>query len=232
MNDQLKNVTKLLWPVILVTFIADVALLIFYTPKEESMGQIQKVFYLHLPVAINTFMACLTVFVASVGYLMQRATWWDDLAHAAARIAVQFCAVVLLTGMTWGHHAWGHWWTWSPRLTFSLVLFFLYVVYLVVRSSVEGRERRALICAVYGVIAFLDVPLVYLSARMLPDIHPGSVPLEPAMRLTLAAWFVPVTLLNFALIAVRFGLNRQARGEVVTSQRGFEPIMNSSKAVA
>jgi ABC-type transport system involved in cytochrome c biogenesis permease subunit len=112
--------------------------------------------------------------------------------------------------MIWGRAAWGVWWTWSPRLTFSLILFLLYVVYLVIRSSVEGRERRAIIGSVYAIIAFLDVPLVWLSARLLPDIHPGSVQLEPAMKMTLLASFVPVTLLAVGLVVTRFVLNRTA----------------------
>lgn len=197
------------WIMLALLFAGDVVLLQKYTPTEQSMGAVQKIFYLHLPVAINTFLACTTAFVASIGYLWKRTAWWDDLAWAAVRIAVQFCAVVLLTGMCWGHGAWGVWWTWSPRLTFSLALFLLYLVYLLVRSSIEGRERRAVIAAVYGVVAFLDVPLVWLSARLMPDIHPGSIELAPAMKLTLVAWLVPVTLLAAGLITVRFALNRR-----------------------
>jgi heme exporter protein C len=198
------------WIALAAIFAADLYLLATYTPTEEHMGPVQKIFYLHLPVAINTGLACMTAFVASVGYLWQRRAWWDDLACASVRVAVQLCGVVLLTGMAWGRLAWGVWWTWSPRLTFSLALFLLYVVYLLVRSSIEGRERRAVIAAVYAVIAFLDVPLVWLSARLMPDIHPGSIELAPAMKLTLAAWFVPVTLLAGGLIVVRFALNRRA----------------------
>jgi heme exporter protein C len=204
------NMIRGFWLGLGVLFVADLALLAVYTPNEEIMGPIQKVFYLHLPVAINTFLACLTAFIASIGYLWQRRAWWDDLAWAAVRVAVQFCGVVLLTGMAWGRLAWGVWWTWSPRLTFSLALFLLYVVYLLVRSSIEGRERRAVIAAVYAIVAFLDVPLVWLSARLMPDIHPGSIELAPAMKLTLAAWFVPVTLLAAGLITLRFVLNRRA----------------------
>ncbi len=210
MIELLKKITPALWGMIVLCVAADISLLVFYTPVEQSMGPIQKIFYLHLPVAINTFLACLTVFIASIGYLWQRDGWWDDLAQAGARISVQFCAVVLLTGMIWGRGAWGVWWTWSPRLTFSLVLFFLYAVYLLLHSSIQGYEKRAMICAVYGVIAFLDVPLVWLSARMMPDIHPGSITLAPEMRWTLIAWFVPVTLLNVLLIGLRFRLNRSA----------------------
>jgi len=200
---------KLYWLATAGGFVAAVMLAVAWAPTEATMGPVQKIFYLHLPTAINTFLACLLVFIASVGYLWQRKNWWDDLAAAGANVAVLFCSVVLLTGMTWARGAWGQWWTWSPRLTFSLVLWFLYTVYLMIRASIESRQRRAVISAVYAIVAFLDVPLVYLSARLMPDIHPASVALAPAMRVTLACWFVPVTLLCAGLIAIRFQLNRR-----------------------
>jgi len=192
-----------------MTFFAlAIAMVLFYVPTEASMGSIQKIFYLHLPVAIATFVACLICFAASIAFAVTRDMKWDRLASASARIAVVFCSVVLLTGMIWGKSAWGQWWTWSPRLTFSLVLWLLYVVYVMVRASVESPQRRAIIAAVYGIIAFLDVPLVYLSVRLMPDIHPVSVELAGAMKLTLIAWFVPVFLLMFGLIALRFRIDQ------------------------
>jgi heme exporter protein C len=161
-----------------------------------------------LPAAISTFLACLVCFIASVGYAVQRNMTWDRLANAAARVAVGLCSIVLITGMVWGKGAWGQWWTWSPRLTFSLVLWLLYVVYLMTRASFESAERRAIVSAVYSMIAFLDVPLVYLSVRLMPDIHPVSVQLAPEMKLTLAIWFVPVLMLTAGLIVARFRKDR------------------------
>ncbi len=200
-----------------------------WTPTERTMGGIQKIFYLHLPVAIFTFVACSTCFVGCVGYLWQRRTWWDDLASAGARVSVQFCAVVLLTGMIWGKSAWGQWWTWSPRLTFSLILFLLYVVYLMLRASVESRQRKAVVSAVYGIITFLDVPMVYLSTRLMPaDIHPASIGLDPRMKLTLALFFVPVTLLGLGMLVLRYQLNR--RGSLALAvERGFPVVGISSQ---
>jgi heme exporter protein C len=199
------------WLLTAACFVGAIALLIWYTPEEATMGQIQKIFYLHLPVAIGTFLACLVCFIASIGYLVKRELWWDDLAAAGAGIAVLLCSVVLMTGMIWGKSAWGQWWTWSPRLTFSLLLWLLFVVYLVVRMSVEPGQRRAVISAVYGVIAFLDVPLVYLSTRLMADIHPVNVQLAPEMRLTLLAWFVPVLMLAAGLVVTRYSLNQRQR---------------------
>jgi heme exporter protein C len=198
------------WLLTAACFAAALARLLYWTPPDINQGPIQKIFYLHLPAAINTFAACLIVFIAGIGYLWQREDRWDDLAAAAAKVAVLLCSIVLFTGMFWAKRAWGHWWEWSPRLTFSLILWFLYVVYLMIRGSIESRQRRATISAVYAIIAFCDVPLVWLSARMLPDpYHPGKAELAPAMWITLFVWFIPVSLLCAGLIAERFAAHQR-----------------------
>lgn len=208
-NRTIPLLSLSLWFVAATTFAAALAITFFLTPVEATMGPVQKIFYVHLPSAINTFLACLVTFVASIGYLCTRRRWLDDLALAGAKAAVVLCGVVLITGMIWGRSAWGVWWTWSPRLTFSLVLFLLYVVYLVLRPSIESPERRAVVSAVYGVVAFLDVPLVYLSVKLIPDIHPSSIALDPAMKLTLMFWFVPVTLLAVGMVLSGYRLHRR-----------------------
>ena len=199
------------WTITALLSLGCLAMVLYYTPVESTMGPVQKLFYLHMPSAISTFLACLVCFIASIGYLMQRNSKWDDLADAGAKVSVFFCSIVLATGMIWGHKAWGHWWTWSPRLTFSLVLWLLYIGYLMVRTSVESGQRRAIIAAVYGIIAFLDVPLVYLSVRMMPDIHPTSVAMEPEMKLTLALCFIPVLMLAAGLVVSSYKNNQAIR---------------------
>jgi heme exporter protein C len=162
-------------------------------------GDVSRLLFVHLPSAAVTFLACGLVFVAGVGHLYQRRPWWDRLASAAGLVAVAACSVLLVTGMMWGKLAWGQWWMWTPRLTFSLVLWLLYAGLLVCRPFVPP-ERRATVSAVYGIVAFLDVPLVYMSVKLLPDLHPASVTLDGGMKRTLlwciaaavlgAAWFV------------------------------------------
>ena len=201
------------WLLTLLTFVGTAVLVFTWTPEEVTMGMIQKIFYFHLPVAINTFLACMMVFIASIGYLSTRQTWWDDLALASAKVSVILCTGVLGTGMLWARGAWGVWWTWRPRLTFSFMLWLLYVVYVLVRSSIESPQRRAVVAAVYGVVAFLDVPLVYLSVKLLPDIHPSSIGLSGAMKLTLGLCFIPITLLAAGLIAARYQLARKQRAK-------------------
>lgn len=201
------------WAVVVAAFIATTVMLFVYTPTEEVMGPIQKMFYVHMPAAINTLLACLLACVGGVGYLWQRRMKWDDVSAAAAKVAALMCTVVLVTGVIWSRVSWGTWWDWrSPRLTFTLLLWLLYVVYIIIRPSIESPTRRATVCAVYAVAAFLDVPLVYLSARLITDDrHPGSVEITTAMKLTLAAWFVPVTLLTAGLIVFVAGRARRRR---------------------
>jgi heme exporter protein C len=210
---KMSRTTKLLyWLVTLASLAGAVLMLVFYTPVEATMGPIQKIFYLHLPAAIHTLLACTVVFVGSVGFLWQRRRGWDDLASAAATVSVGLGAVVLVTGMVWAHSAWGVWWTWSPRLTFTLMLWLLYLVYVLIRPSIESADRRALVSAVYGVVAFLDVPLVYLTAWLMPqDIHPTSIQMTGPMQLTLAVWFIPVSLISWGLIAARYQAGRKGR---------------------
>ncbi len=202
------NLVALYWLATLALAATALVVVFTWTPTEQTMGPVQKIFYLHFPVAINALLACTVNFIACLAYLFTRRQRWDDLAAAAAGVAVLLCSIVLLTGMIWGREAWGHWWTWSPRLTFSLLLWLLYAAYLVIRSSFDDPTRRAMVCAVYGIVAFIDVPLVYFSVRLMPDIHPSSVSLEPAMWWTVLIFAVPVTMLAAGLIAAHYRLGR------------------------
>lgn len=141
-------------------------------PTESTMGDIQRVFYLHLPLAWWSLISFFVVFVASILYLVHRKSRWDDLAGAAAEIGVLLSGLALITGSLWGKKAWNTWWTWDPRLTTTLIMWFVYAGYLVLRSSMRSGDHRSRICAVLGIVAFLDVPLVFVSARLWRSIHP------------------------------------------------------------
>jgi heme exporter protein C len=161
-----------------------------YAPVEATMGIVQKIFYLHLPLAWWALVSFFTVFAASALYLARRDRKYHLLAGAAAEIGVLWSGLALVTGTLWARPIWNAWWTWDPRLTTTLIMWFVYAAYLVLRSSPLGDRRREMVCAVLGVVAFLDVPLVFLSARMWRSIHPtvfGSRGggLDPEMLTTL-----------------------------------------------
>ncbi len=175
----------------------------YYVPVDHETGSIPNILYLHLPAAFCTFLAAGIVAASGTAYLWHRTTRWDALAGAAGYVTVLCCSIVLITGMIWGRDAWGVWWTWSASLTFSFILWVLYVVYIVLRRVIHTQDRRAMVCAVYGIIAALDVPLVYLSVQLIPDIHPRSIGLQPSMRYTLVLCTLTASLVTIGLIAIK-----------------------------
>ncbi len=218
MRNKVMLVSVLWTLATLAAFAVAIVRLVEFTPTEQTMGEVQKIFYVHFPVAINMFLGCTVTFVGSIGYLITRRLKWDDLAAAGGKLAAVYGIIVLATGSIWGRSAWGVWWTWSPKLTFALVLWLLYLVYVVIRTSVDSPQRRAVICAVYGIIAFLDVPLVYLSSKLMPkDIHPLGIDLAPAMQVTRLLWILPVLLTTIGLIwgGYRIARNRRRLAEGV-----------------
>lgn len=161
-----------------------------YAPVEATMGLIQKIFYMHMPLAGWSMASFFVCFLASAGFLWRRRPGLDRLAGAAAEIGVVFSGLALVTGSLWARASWNTWWTWDPRLTTTLIMWFVYAAYLSLRGSTLPAERRSLAAAVLGVVAFLDVPLVFYSARKWNSIHPvvlGSQGggMEPEMLTTL-----------------------------------------------
>ncbi len=155
-------------------------------PREKTMGDLQRIFYFHVPAAIAGLIAFAINFVASLMYVMRKNRRWDNVAIAAAEIGVVFMTMVLITGPIWAKPVWFIWWTWSPRLTSSLILCLLYIAYLLIRNYIEDPDRKAMVAAVFGIVAFIDVPLVWFSIRWWRDHHPSPMletgGLSPAMR--------------------------------------------------
>jgi heme exporter protein C len=147
----------------------------FIAPREETMGQIQRIFYFHAGTGICAYLGLFVSFLASIGYLASRQPEWDWMAVATAEVGLAFNTVVLVTGPIWAKPVWGIWWTWDARLTLDFVLELLYIAYLLLRAMVVEPERRATVSAVFGIFAFLDVPLSYFSIRWWRTEHPQPV---------------------------------------------------------
>ena len=156
--------------------VANLYLIFAVAPTDAAQGEVARVIYLHVPVAIMSFLAFFFVFVGSVMYLIKRDLRWDSLAHSAAEVGVVFISVALLTGMIWARPVWNTWWTWEPRLTTTLVLWLIYVAYLMVRSFAPNRGRAGVYAAVVGIIGFVDVPIVYFAVEWWGSLlHPEQV---------------------------------------------------------
>ncbi len=146
----------------------------FIAPTEATMGDVQRIFYYHLPSAWVAFLLFFVNFLASVWYLIRRNAGADALALAAAEVGVSFCTIVLLTGPIWARPVWGIWWTWDARLTSTLVLWLIYVSYLVLRHYATGGQVPVLAAAL-GIFGFVDVPIVYMAIRWFRTQHPQPV---------------------------------------------------------
>ncbi len=152
----------------------------FVAPTEATMGDVQRIFYYHVPNAMLSFLFFAISFVASVLYLMwrrsapERAQTADAWALAGAEVGVVFCSVVLVTGPLWARPVWGIWWTWDARLTTTLILWLIYVSYLLLRRFAEGAQTQAL-AAVLSIFGALDVPIVYMANRWWRTQHPAPV---------------------------------------------------------
>ncbi len=140
--------------------------------ESETGRYAQRIIYFHIPTAWVGFLAFFVTFIGGVGYLRTQARKWDILALASAEIGTVFMLGVLITGSIWAKPAWGVWWVWDERLTISLIQFLIYVGYLMLRSAVEDPTRRARFAAVYGVVAFVSVPINFIAIRMWQTQHP------------------------------------------------------------
>jgi heme exporter protein C len=143
-------------------------------PTEQTMGDVQRIFYYHVPSAWTAFILFFINFFASILYLIQRNTKADIVALVTAEVGVVFCSVVLVTGPIWARPVWGIWWTWDLRLTLTLVLWLIYVSYLVLRKF-SSSGQTPLLAAVLAVFGALDVPLVYFSIWFFRTQHPQPV---------------------------------------------------------
>ncbi len=152
--------------------LASFYMVLVFVPTERDMGVVQRIFYYHVPLAWIAFMAFFIVFIGSIMYLFKRKPFWDYLASSSAEIGLVFISLMLITGSIWAQPTWGVWWIWEPRLTTSLILWFIYVAYFIVRGYISEEEKRARFAGVVGIIGFLNVPLVFLSVTLWRTQHP------------------------------------------------------------
>lgn len=211
MMSQNSNIIK---PVPLLALTAGAALVLaqyfiwIYSPVEATMGLLQKIFYYHLPLAWWGLMSFFIVFCASILFLMSRNPVMDRLAQAAAETGLLYGGLALITGSLWARAAWNTWWTWDPRLSTTLIMWFIYAGYLALRQSIDNPGKMRTVSAVLGVVAFLNVPLVFMSARLWRSIHPavfGSSGggLEPEMMTAVLVSLAAFGILTFAIILFR-----------------------------
>ena len=219
---------RILAPVAIVWFLLTLAAIAYATrlglivaPTEATMGNVQRIFYYHVPTSMLSLLFPYINFVASLCYLYWRrrdplkALTADAVAISSAEVTVVYSSLSLLTGMLWGRAAWGIWWTWDARLTSMLLLWLLYVSYLMLRKLSSTGQSHTL-AAVLSVFAAIDVPIVFMSIRWWRTQHPAPVfgggadsgidpSMKPAFGWNVLAW----AMWGIFLLAMRYALERR-----------------------
>lgn len=210
----------LAWATFIALFLA-LYLSLVYAPTEKTMGDIQRLFYFHVASAWLGMLAFFIVFLSSIFYLITREKKWDIYAFASAEIGIVFTTIVLVTGPIWARPIWQTWWTWDPRLTTTLIMWFLYIAYIKIRTSLSEEEKRSRYAAVFGILAFTDVPIVFFSIRWWRTMHPGAVvsgsgiALASDMKIAFYVSLLAFTLL-YLLLMVKSSKIETLRAEITT----------------
>jgi heme exporter protein C len=188
------------------SFALALGLIFFWVPLEADQGFIQKIFYLHVPMAIVALAGFVAGGMMAIQHLRTGDRKWDVRSYVAIHQSIIFALGVLVTGAIWARASWGHWWVWDePMLVSFLVIFLLYCCYQPLRFSIEDPERQARYASVFAITAGAFVPINFIAVRLAEAYtHPrvlsetgGSMPGE--MRLTFLVSFVAMTLLFVTL---------------------------------
>lgn len=204
---------------------------LFGVPPDRTMGEVFRIFFLHVPLAWIGYLALFVTMVASGLYLWRGQLRHDRLAAASAEIGLLFIGLTIVTGSIWGKATWGVWWDFDPRLTTTAILFVIYLGYILVRASIVERARRARVSAVLGIVGFADVPVVHLSVLWWRGLHqpptvirPGDPTIDHLYLTVLVANVAAFSLLYAWLVRRRTTLEdaRDAAVAALDPERGLE----------
>ena len=222
-----------------VTLAAALSLVFFYAPLDADQGFIQKIFYLHVPLAIVALAGFIVGGGFAIAHLRSGDRRWDAYSYVCIHLSVIFGVAVLITGSIWAKASWGHWWVWNePTLVSFLIVFLLYATYYPFRYAIEDPDRQARYASVFAVTAGAFVPLNFIAVRLAQSlVHPrvfattnGGLP--GSMMLTFLVCIAAMALLWVTL--VKFELTaKSASGQLKRLRRALDaPVPGGASRVA
>lgn len=169
----------LTWGTVLAT-VAGLYLALVYAGTDATQGDVQRIFYIHMPAFFGAFVGFAAGVVGGIAYLRTRNPKWDTLAVAGIEVGFTLALINLVTGMIWARPIWNTWWTWDPRLTASAIMTLTYAAYFMLRNGIENIETRRRFASVYGALAIATVIITIAVIRIRPDtIHPAVIGPNP-----------------------------------------------------
>ena len=207
------------------------AVSVWNAPLDNVQGVIQKILYVHPPLAYGAYLGFILTGLGGLAYLRTDNERWDQLAVAGAEVGVVFCTLMMITGPIWGKGTWGVWWTWDPRLTLTLLLWFVYLSYLLLRSFTDSGARAARFASVYGIVGTLLIPLNYFVIDLLQgrSMHPdnierGSLGAGMGMPFLLGNLTLFVVFLYLTVLRFEVELGRARSAELLDSAEGVAQV--------
>jgi heme exporter protein C len=210
----------------IAAFCVSLGLVFFYAPIEAEEGFLQKIFYLHVPLAIVALGGFVLGGLMAIAHLRTRDQRWDLRSYVTIHMSLIFGVGVLITGSIWARASWGHWWVWDePTLVSFLIIFLLYATYQPLRFAIEDPERQARYASVFAITAGAFVPLNFLAVRLSASyVHPrvlgSSANLPASMGFTFLVSLVAMALLfatlcKYELTAKRTRMLLKSRSRIL-----------------
>jgi heme exporter protein C len=182
---------------------------IYEAPIELKMGLVQKIFYFHMPSAVFSMVFFFFSFLFSILYLIKKKNIFDNFAASSVEIGVLLSTFVIISGPLWAKKTWGDYWVWDARLTFTLIMWLIYISYLIIRSS-DLNEKVKKVSAVLAIMGFVDIPLVHYSSKKWGGMHPIvtqdkgiSKSMAPEMATALYLSLLTILLISVILFILR-----------------------------
>ena len=193
--DRLAGAARWLGAATALGFLAMLYMALIYAPTERTQGEAQRIFYVHIGSAFITYVAYFVTCAASIGFLWKRREGFDQLARSSAEVGLLLNTILLVSGAIWGKAIWGTWWSWDARLTSTLILWFIYAGYLLLRAYGGETQQIARGAAVIGIVGCLDIPIINQSVRWWRTLHPAPIVVRESPAL-------PATMLQAMFVAI------------------------------
>lgn len=196
-------------------------------PPDQLQGNLQRLMYVHVPAAWLAYFSFAITFGASAGWLWKRTVRLDRLAAASAEVGVFFTGLTIVLGSVWGKPVWGVWWTWDPRLVTTALMFFVYLGYLALRRATADPTVRARRAAVFGVLAFAQVPVVHMSVIWWRALHQPPTVLKPGDP-SIDHWMLAVLMLNVLAFTAVYAVLLRSRIRLAADEDAFEAAQDAA----